>query len=108
MSWGRLFFIVHNSGKPTRKMAEKDLRKAYLQMEETSFSDQPPSQEYHVIEKSEVETLTAGQHSPSSGVSEPSGHQRGLKPAAGLIMRIGRGVKSAVGGAVNILLAGNY
>ena len=86
-------------------MAEKDLRKVYS--EETSFNnDQPHSQEYHVIEKSEVEQLSDGgaQHSTGSAFSEPSGPQRGLKPAAGIIMRIGRGVKSAVGGAVNMIL----
>ena len=87
-------------------MAEKDLQKVYH--EETSFiGDQQHGQEYHIIEKSEVpEPLLdeGAQKSAGSALNEPSGHQRGLKPAAGIIMRIGRGVKSAVGGAVNMIM----
>ena len=85
-------------------MAEKDLRKS--QQIETSFIEGNPNQGFQVIEKSEADQVSGG----AGGVSQSayshdlsSGIQR-LNPAAGIIMRIGRGVKSAVGGAVNMLM----
>ena len=90
-------------------MAEKDLRRKN-QLVETSFIEgQLHDQEYQVIENPEVEQLGSdGGALPSvpgtALLSELSGHQRGLKPATGIIMRIGRGVKSAVGGAVHMIM----
>ena len=82
-------------------MAEKDLRKSQM-VETTSFIDDQ-HQEYQVIETFEVDPLPAGGVQQPVNLNEPIGHQR-LKPAAGIIMRIGRGVKSAVGGAVNMIM----
>ena len=73
-------------------------------MVETSFIEEDEhKQEFQVIETSEVDQLPAGGVQQPVNLNEPSGHQR-LKLAPGIIMRIGRGVKSAVGGAVNKIL----
>ena len=88
-------------------MAEKELRKEQPGQEETCFTeDQPHSHEYQIIDKSEAETPSDGGAQTlvsAANFAEPSCHQRTLKPA-GFIMRIGRGVKSAVGGAVNMIM----
>ena len=84
-------------------MAGKDLRQS--QLDETSFIE-GHDQQYHIIEVFEADHLSARAPQQSSTLTAPaepiSGHQR-FNPAAGIIMRIGRGVKSAVGGAVNKL-----
>ena len=90
-------------------MAEKDLRKEQPGQEETCFTeDQPHGHEYQIIDKSEAETQTLSDGGAqtlvsAANVADPSGHQRAPKPA-GFIMRFGRGVKSAVGGAVNMIM----
>ena len=83
-------------------MAEKDLRKGQM-VEISLIEGDEHRQEFQVIERSEVDLLPAGGVQQPVNLNEPSGHQR-LKPAPGIITRIGRGVKSAVGGAVNMIL----
>ena len=88
-------------------MADKDLRSTHRRVNETSFggdnggidndefllvrADQPP------VDDREREAEV--QHQPSSSADV---FMRAKQP--GLITRIGRGVKSAVGGAINIFV----